>query len=71
MDVRYWTFCEPGSPVSGDPVYITLSDDEIIDQYWDYWCGRMASIGKDLNDFNKYDCIDDWVIVNWAWESEK
>jgi len=50
---------------------ITLSEQDIIDQYFDYWYSRMcAKFGKEHVDanYNKQNCIDDWVVVHWAWE---
>ena len=48
----------------------TLSEDEILKEYYEYWYSRMCKkFGKEHVDSNysKLDCIDDWVVVNWAW----
>ena len=69
--MRYWTIAYPDE--NGNDVVETLSDDEIIKQYWDYWYGRMCNkFGKEHVDTNycKQDCIDDWAIVHWAVESK-
>lgn len=69
--MRYWTIAYPDE--NGNDVVETLSDDEIIKQYWDYWYGRMCDkFGKEHVDTNycKQDCIDDWTIVHWAVESK-
>lgn len=50
----------------------TLSEEEILSEYWDYWYDRMCKkFGKEHVDANycRQDCIDDWIIVHWAWES--
>ena len=52
----------------------TLSEQEIIDAYYEYWYAAMCKKhGKEVvdRDFCKHDCIDDWIIVNGAWESEE
>ena len=70
--MKYYTIVEPDDR-DGSPVYETLSEQEILDQYWDYWYGRMCQkFGKEHVDVNytKQDCIDHWVIVHWAWESK-
>lgn len=57
-----------------DPVVITKSEKEIIDEYYDFWYDRMCKkFGKEHVDANytKYDCIDDWVVIHWAWEVNK
>lgn len=51
----------------------TLSEDEILKEYYEYWYSRMCKkFGKEHVDSNysKLDCIDDWIVVNWAWESK-
>ena len=50
----------------------TLSEDEILEEYYPYWSGKMIrKYGQEEFDktYCKLDCIDDWVVVNWAWES--
>ena len=67
-DSKYWTYVEPGD---GDqPVYTTLSENEILDFYWDYWSSQMVKAGKDLNNYCPLDCIDDFAVIHWAWRSE-
>ena len=51
---------------------VTLSEEEIIKEYYDYWQERMiAKFGKEHFEANytEKDCIEDWVVVHWAWES--
>ena len=51
----------------------TLSEDEILEEYYSYWSGKMIKkYGQEEFDkaYSKMDCIDDWVVVNWAWESK-
>jgi hypothetical protein len=71
MVLKYYTYVEPDD--NDRPVYTTLSEDEIIKEYWNYWYTSLCKrFGKDFVNVNytKQDCIDDWVIINWAWESE-
>lgn len=49
----------------------TLSEDQIIALYWDYWYNNMCqALGKDVVDseYTKQDCIQDWCIIHWAVE---
>lgn len=51
---------------------VTLSEQEILDQFYDFWYERMCKkYGKGHVDENygPQECIEDWVVVNWAWES--
>lgn len=63
------------SAASGEdstPVYETLSEEEILAQYYDYWSKQMMTrCGVDFfkERFSAKDCIDDWVVIHWAVES--
>ena len=70
-NVKYWTIVYPDE--HNNAIYETFSEDEIIAQYWNYWYGRMcAKFGKEHVDTNysRRECIEDWCIVHWAWESK-
>lgn len=48
---------------------LTITEDEIIERYYDWWVNEMYRVGKqDL--ISKENCIEDWVVSNWAWEVE-
>ena len=50
---------------------VTLSEKEILERYWDWWKEQVIKKwGKEHFEANysEKDCIEDWVIVNWAWE---
>ena len=71
--MKYYCFNEQSG--SDDPAInsvAVMSEIEILDEYYDYWYDAMVSkFGKELvdKDYCKDDCITDWIIVNWAWES--
>jgi hypothetical protein len=70
--MKYFTIEEPTSLFDSTPIYTTYSEEEILQMYWDYWYDRMCNkFGKDEVDskYSKQDCIYDWAITNWAWES--
>jgi hypothetical protein len=63
-----FSFKEDGSI---DDYVVTLSEEEIIKVYWDYWQEKMIfKYGKEYfqANFSEKDCIEDWIVVNWAWE---
>jgi len=69
--MNYWTICYPDE--NDNVVYETLSEEEILNQYWDYWYGKMCEkYGKEHVDstYNKLDCIDDWTVLHWATKSD-
>ena len=53
-------------------VLVTLSEQEILDIYWDWWkeegIKRWGAEHFEAN-YSEKDCIKDWVVVNWAWET--
>lgn len=51
-----------------DSKVVVLSEEEILRDYWPYWSEKMKS--KGFTDLTKEDCLDDWIVVNWAWESK-
>jgi hypothetical protein len=70
--MKYYTYVQPVSSHDVTPMYITLSEEEILKEYWDYWYERMCyKFGKDIVDskYSTTDCIEDWIISTWAWES--
>ena len=51
---------------------VVMSEEEIIAEFYDRWYDAMVSkFGQEAVDagYCKDDCIDDWCIINVAWES--
>lgn len=70
--MKYWTIAYPG--LSGEPLVETLSEDEIIAEYYPYWSSKMIEkYGKEQFEktWCERDCISDWVIIHWAEESDE
>ena len=68
--MRYYSYNEMGD--NGENLIITVSEDEIRKTYYPWWKERMyKKFGKDAVDakFSFDDCLYDWIVVNWAWES--
>jgi len=62
--VRYFSYVEP-SDDEFEVTKVVMSEQEILADYWDYWCTRMKEVGHaDL--INKESCIDDWCTLHWA-----
>lgn len=69
--MRYFTYCEPDS--NGNTIHVTLSEDEIINHYYPHWSSKMIEkYGQEEfeKNWSVRDCIDDWIVVHWAWENE-
>ena len=66
--MRYFQIAYPTE--DGDVVEV-LSENDIREQYWPYWYGRMCDkFGKEHVDatYSFPDCLDDWICVHWAME---
>jgi hypothetical protein len=68
--MRYWSFADYTIDANNQmiPEVVTLSESEILIQYWDYWCSRMIAVNKQ-HLITKENCVTDWVICNMAWET--
>lgn len=70
--MRYYSYDQQVDPGLLKNEVVTVSENEILDMYYDFWYDKMCQkYGKEKVDanFTHKDCIDDWVVVNWAWES--
>lgn len=66
--MRYYRYIEPRDPNNDDfsSEIVTLSEQEILDSYWDYWYTNMCEkFGK--AEYSKESCLKDWCAVHWAW----
>ena len=67
--MRYWTICYPTPHPTQDfdvTVWETLSDKEILDQYWVYWFTNMIEARRPDFEITSERCIEDWCVVHWA-----
>jgi hypothetical protein len=76
--MRYYSYNEydPGSPLADETggYIVTKSEKEIRSEYWPYWYKRMCDKFSKFEVDRKFtfeDCLDDWIIVNWAWQVDK
>jgi hypothetical protein len=69
--MRYYRYIIPADDAFGQSVEVTLSEEEIIKEYWDDWCMRMIKRGENIAKLSKDRCIVDWCAVNWAWEIKR
>lgn len=48
-------------------VVVEITEEEILQSYWSYWVEQMLKVHK-LPMITEQNCIEDFVIANWAWE---
>ena len=64
--MKYWTIVFPGE--YDQHVQETWSEDQIIKSYYRHW--SILMLQKSQSDLSIERCIEDWVIVHWAVETE-
>lgn len=70
--MRYFTFVQPVND-AGDPEYVTMSEQDIWKEYYPYWYEKMCDMYEQAyvdENYSFEDCLEDWIIVHWAWESK-
>jgi hypothetical protein len=72
--MKYYSYNKYSYNVHGDvePCVVTYTESEILDIYWDWWKEEgIKRWGKEHFEANysEKDCIEDWVVVNWAQET--
>jgi hypothetical protein len=67
--MRKWIVNEPGGERGEINEIRTVTDEEILSEYWDFWKDKMEKkYGVDSPLITKESCIQDWVVIHWAWE---
>jgi hypothetical protein len=67
--MRKWIVNEPGGERGEINEIRTVTDEEILSEYWDFWKDEMEKkYGADSQLITEESCIKDWVVTNWAWE---
>jgi hypothetical protein len=66
--MRYFSYNEYDED-QGELV-VTKSEEDIRKEYWPYWYGKMCDKFGQFHVDENYtfeDCLEDWIVVNWAW----
>jgi len=66
--MRFWHYNDIEDAITFSPMPRCVDDDEILEMYWEYWSEGMKRRGYPEKEITKEACIDEWVVVNWAWE---
>ena len=70
--MRTWIVEEPGGERGEICETRTVTDDEILEDRWDWWKDMMEKkYGKGSSKITRENCIQDWVTDNYAWEDKK
>ena len=66
--MRYFTYVEPDE--DDNPLFFTHSEEHIRENYYPYWKEQMTKAGLESK-ISFENCLDEWQIVNWAWETDE
>lgn len=69
--MKYYSYDEPNEDGSNN--HVILSEKDILERYYDFWYGEMVKkYGKEYvdNNYNKKDCIEDFLVIHWAQEEK-
>lgn len=66
--MRLWRYNDITDNISFNPITRCVDENEILEIYWEYWSEGMKLRGYPEEEITKEACIDQWVVVNWAWE---
>lgn len=69
--MRYFSYNEYKKDPSVDSYVETVSEEDIRRDYYPWWYRQMCKkFGTEEVDklYSFQDCLDQWIIVNWAWE---
>lgn len=61
--MKYYSIVYPDD--NGNTVEEVLSEQDILDHYWDWWYEKMVLADK-RDKISLENCIKDWIVVNWA-----
>lgn len=67
QDMRYWNYPEPNGLTV---IAATVSDQDILDDYWAIWSDRKISEGATITEADAESCIRDFVSLHHAKEVE-
>lgn len=63
--MNYYKYYDLGP--NGERIESVVSEEEILDSYWDWWKGKMiAKYGEESELISPERCIEDWTVVYWA-----
>ena len=63
--MKTWRFDYPGD--NSERLTCTKTEAEIISEYFPWWSEQMTKVGKQ-DQISEQACIEDWVVVHWAYE---
>ena len=63
--MKTYQFEEPDR--GGHIVVTNITEDQILEDYFDYWSIKMVKVGKSSL-ISKQHCIKDFCVIHGAWE---
>lgn len=64
--MRYFTYNEQGE--QGTNITTTVAENVLAETFKPRWEAEMRRLGRP---YGPTDWLDDWIVVNWAWETDE
>ena len=64
--MKLYSFLEPQRLDPQITVEIVFTKEDVLKFYWQHWKEKMESMGFDNSVTTEENCVEDFVIVNWA-----
>jgi hypothetical protein len=65
--MKYYSYIEPDDNDDSNAIKIIMTEQEIIEQYWEHWHKEMKELGRDEH-ISIENCIADFCSAHWASE---
>lgn len=65
----FWTYIDPKTIDREPPEFITVSEADILKEFFPYWSKKMKKYGKE-SEITEDNCISDWSILRWAHKND-
>lgn len=67
MNMKIYKYNQPDSIPPSFNIEVVMNEQEILNEYYSYWSTRMLKVGRSPF-ITEQNCIQDWIVVHWAWE---
>lgn len=66
---EYYQYFELSPLSSSSNSYVIVSREQIIKSFFSEWKEKMfKKFGQSCDLISEQNCIDDWIIIHWAWK---
>ena len=64
------TFIQPHKLDPEILIEVVMTEEDVLEHYWQFWKDGMTKANKPKEMITESNCIEDFIIVNWAVECD-